>query len=140
MKAADLVAHVFAVTSGLAKEGKGLEVVDDLFGTVCLYVTLDVFLTDVWIIGPDLGARSAVHVVRTMSQHILVTNIRKNELMVGLEAVDVVKGEETTAQNYETGGGQNTIYRFSLLVGSTCSRNTLTAAIDDDGFVHSYLH
>ena len=50
MKADDLVAHVFAVTGGLAKGGKGLEVVDDVFGTVFLYATLDVFLTYIWII------------------------------------------------------------------------------------------
>ena len=73
-----------------------MEVVDDVFGTVFLYATLDVFLTDIWIIGPDLGPRSTLDVLRTMSQHVLVTYIRPNESMVGLEAVDVVKGEETT--------------------------------------------
>ena len=78
--------------------------------------------------------------LRTMTQHILVANDRPDESMVGLEAIDVVKGEETTAQNFETGGSPNTIYRLSLLVGSTCSWNTLTTMIADDCFVNSYLH
>ena len=76
----------------------------------------------------------------TMSQHIFVANILPDESMVGLEAIDVVKGEETAAQNYETGGSPNTIYGLSLLVGSTCSWNTLTTMIADDCFVNSYLH
>ena len=60
--------------------------------------------------------------------------------MVGLEAIDIMEGKETTTQNFETGRGPNTIYRLSLLVGSTCSWNTLTTMIADDCFVHSNLH
>ena len=137
---ADLDTHVFTVTGSLAKGGKGLEVVDDVFRSLFLDATLDVFLTDIWIVGPNLGPRSAVDVLRTVTRHVLVTYIRPNESMVRLETVDVVKGEETTAQNSETGGGPNTIYRFSLLVGSARSGNTLTTVIAYDGFVHSYLH
>ena len=60
--------------------------------------------------------------------------------MVGLEAVYVVKGEEATAQHSETRGSPNTVNWFSLLVGSTCCRNTLIAIIAGNRFVHSYLH
>ena len=60
--------------------------------------------------------------------------------MVGLEAVYIVKGKEAAAQYSEAKGCLNTIDRFSLLVGSTRSRDTLTTMIADDRFVHSYLH
>ena len=140
MKGADLVAHVFAVTGGLTKRRKSLEIVDDVLGTVFFYATLDVFLADIRTIGPDLGPRSTVDMLWTMSEHIFVSTVRPDESMVGLEAIDVVKGEETAAQNCETGRGPNTIYGLSLLVGSTCSWNTLTTMIADDCFVNSYLH
>ena len=87
---------------------------------------MDVFLADIWIIGPDLGSRSIVDVLRAVTEHVLVTYVCPNESMVGLGTVDVVKEEETTAQNGETGGGPNIIDRFSFLVGSAHSRDTLT--------------
>ena len=81
----------------LAKGGKGLEVVDDVFISVFLDATLDVFLADIWIVGPNLETGSAVDVLRTVTQHIFITYVRPNKLMVELETVDIVKGEETTA-------------------------------------------
>ena len=137
---ADLDTHVFTVTDSLAKGGKGLEIVDDVFRSVFLNATLDIFFADIWIVGPNLGRRSAVDVLRTVTQHVLVIYFRPNESMVRLETVDVVKGEKTTAQKSETGGDPNTIYRLSLLVGRARSGNTLTTVIAYDGFVHSYLH
>ena len=132
--------YVFTVMGSLAKGGKGLEVIDDVFRSVFLDEMLDVFLADIWIVRPNLGTRSAVDVLRTVTQYVFVTYVRPNESMVGLEIVDVVKGEETTAQNSETGRGPNTIYRLSLLVGSACSWNTPTTVISYDGFVHFYFY
>ena len=119
-----------------------MEIVDDVFGSVFLDATLDVFLADIWIVGPNIGTRSAVDVLKTVTQHVFVTYVHSNESVVGLETVDVVKGEETTAQNRENGGGPNIIYtyRLSLFFGSARSGNTLTTVIAYDIFVHSYLH
>ena len=64
---ANLDTHVFTVTGSLAKGGNGLEIVDDVVRSVFLDVTLDVFLIDIWIIGPNLGTRSAVDVLRTVT-------------------------------------------------------------------------
>ena len=55
--------------------------------------------------------------LRTVTQHVLVTYVRPNESMVDLETVDAVNWEKTTAQNSETGVGLNTMYKLSLLVG-----------------------
>ena len=76
-----------------------MEVVDDVLGTILFDATLDVLLADIRIIRPDLGPRSAVEVLWMMAQHIFVTNIRPDESMVGLEAIDVMKGKKTAAQN-----------------------------------------
>ena len=74
-----------------------MEVVDDVLGTILFDATLDVFLADVWIAGPDLGPRSTVDVLWTISQHIFIANVRPNKSMIRLETIDVMKGEETTA-------------------------------------------
>ena len=140
MKVANLDTHVFTVTGSLAKGGKGLEVIDDVFRSVFLDATLDVFLADIWIIGPDLGARSTIDVLRTVTEHVLITYVRPNKLVVGLETVDIMEGEEATAQNGETGGGPNAIDRLPLLIGSARGRNALTTVIAYDCFVHFNLH
>ena len=81
-----------------------------------------------------------INALRLVSQHILVTYISPNKSMVELEAVYIVKGEEATLQYSEARGSPNTVDWFSLLVGSTRSRDTLATMIADDCFVHSYLH
>ena len=78
--------------------------------------------------------------LRSVSKQNLITYIGPNESMVSLEAVYIVKGEEAAAKYSQARGGPNTVDRFSLLVGSTRSRNTLTAMIADNCFVHSYFH
>ena len=78
--------------------------------------------------------------LRSVSQQIIITYIGPNESMVGLKAVDIVKGEEAAAQYSEARGGPNTVDRFSLLVDSTRSRDTLTTMMADYCFVYSYLH
>ena len=117
-----------------------MEIVDGVFGSVFLDATFDVFLADIWIIGPDLRARSAIDVLRTVTEHVLITYVRPNESMVGLENIDIMEGEKTTAQNGETGGDPNAIDRLPFRVGRARGRNVLTTMIAYDCFVHSYLH
>ena len=79
-------------------------------------------------------------VLRTVTEHVLIAYVRPNKTVVGLEAVNIMEGEEATAQNGETGGGPNAIDGFPLLVGSTRGQNTLPTVIANDCFVHSYFH
>ena len=96
MKEANLDTHVLTVTCSLIKGGKCLEIVDDVFSSIFLDATLDVFLADIWSIGPDLGTRSAIDVLRTVTDHVVVTYVRPNKLMVGLETIDIMESEEAS--------------------------------------------
>ena len=79
--------------------------------------------------------------LRTVAEHVLIVYDRPNKSVVGLETVDIMEGEEATAQNGETGGGPNAIDRLPFRVGSSARcRNALTTVIAYDCFVHSYLH
>ena len=79
-------------------------------------------------------------VLRTVTEHVLVTYVCPNKSVVGLETIDIVKGEESATQNGETGRGPNAVDGFPLFIGSTRSRDALTSVIAYDCFVHSYLH
>ena len=79
-------------------------------------------------------------VLNTVTKHVLITYVRPNKIVVGLEAIDIMEGDEATAENGETGGGTNAIDGLPLLIGSTPGRKTLSIVIADDCFVDSYLH
>ena len=129
---ANLITHILTVTCSLAKGDKCLEIVDNVFATVFLYASYDVFFSDIWIIGPDLGTRSTMDVLRTVTEHVLVTYVCPNKSVVGLETIDIMKGEESVTQNGETGRGLNAVDRFPLFIGSTRSRDALTSVIAYD--------
>ena len=117
-----------------------MKVVDNVLCTILFDATIDIFLADIGNIGPDLGPRGAVDVLWTMRQHVFIANVCPNKSMIGLEAIDVMKGDEPTAQHCESWRCPDTVDRLSLFISSTCSQNTLTAVIADNSFVNFYLH
>ena len=68
MKMYDLVTHIISVMGLLAKGGKGLKIVDDIFASVLFKAPLDVFLSSIWNIGPDIGPRTSIDMLRAVSE------------------------------------------------------------------------
>ena len=43
-----------------------------------------------------------VDVLRAVTKYVIVAYVRPNKLVVGLETIDIMEGEESTAQNGKT--------------------------------------
>ena len=68
MKLCDLVTYIIFVVGLLAKGSKGLKIVDDIFTSVLFKAPLDVFISSVWNIGPRMGPRTSIDMLRAVSE------------------------------------------------------------------------
>ena len=60
--------HIVSIMGLLAKGGEGLKIVDDIFTSVLFKAPLDVFISSVWSIGPGMGPRTSIDMLRAVSE------------------------------------------------------------------------
>ena len=78
--------------------------------------------------------------LRAVSKFFFIANVSPNELVIQLKTVGFVEGKKATSEHGQTRRGPDAVNWFPLLVGSTCSRNTLATMITENCFKDTYFH
>ena len=68
MKMYDLFTQIISVTGFLVEGGKCLKIIDNIFASGLFKAPLDVFLSSIWNIGPDIGPRTSIDMLRVVSE------------------------------------------------------------------------
>ena len=85
-----------------------MKVIDNIFTSVLFKAPLDVFLTNVWVIRPDLGPWSTIDMLRAVSQEILIVDVGPNESVIRLKTVYILERKEATSEHCQSRGGPYT--------------------------------